>query len=235
VSAPSGEHRAGPGPVLLLAGGPGSRRDAYGPLILEVLRLSGKPSPLVAYLGAATDDDPRFSGWMKDLVTSAGPCAFRLAPVAGRRAAGGAARQIIEAADVVFAGGGDVDLGLRRLLERDLAGVLRKKHGGGAPFLGISAGAILLCREWIRWTDPDDDGSAQRFECLGLAPVLCDCHGEDDGWAELRALLRLAGGRSLGYGLRSGSGIRVGPDGCVETACGEVDRFQVRNGRVAAL
>lgn len=222
-----------PHPVHLLAGSPGTRSD-YRPVIAEVLRLSGKEKPLVAYVGAATDDDPRFLGWMKELVTSAGACTFRLAPVAGRRAAGGAAREVIEAADVVFMGGGDVELGMRRLLERDLAGPIAGRHRGGAPVFGISAGAILLARRWIRWRDPEDDGSAELFDCLGLAPVLCDCHGEEDGWAELRALLRLEGGRSLGHGLRAGSAIRVAADGSVETACGKVDRFRVRSGKVVA-
>ena len=92
----------------------------------------------------------------------------------------------------------------------------------------------MLGRQWIRWRDPDDDGSAELFECLGLAPVLCDCHGEEEGWAELKALLRLAGGRSCGYGLRGGAALRVAADGSVEAVCGEVDRFAVRRGKVFA-
>ena len=229
--------RAGgePYPVHLLAGGPGTRRDVYRPVVQGLLRGSGRPSPLVAYLGAATDDDRRFAGYMEELVTAAGPCTFRLAPVVGRGASGGAAREIIEAADVVLVGGGDVDLGMRRLLDRDLLPALRKKHGAGTPFFGISAGAILLSLGWIRWRDPDDDGSAELFECLGLAPLLCDCHGEEDGWAELKALLKLAGGRQVGHGIRAGAALRVTADGVVEPLCGKVDRFEVRGGRVMSL
>jgi hypothetical protein len=235
VSARSGGSRTRPGPLELLAGGPGTRPGIYRRLLADILRRPGTRSPLVAYLGAATDDDPRFAARMRELVTSAGSCTFRLAPVAGRRAGRGAARAIIEGADVVFLGGGDVDLGMRRLMERDLAGILRAKHGSGTPFLGISAGAILLARRWVRWRDPDDDGSAELFDCLGLAPILCDCHGEEDGWAELRALLQHAGGRAVGYGLRAGAALRVAPDGSVEPTCGEVDRFRVRRGEVLAV
>ncbi len=169
---------------------------------------------------------------MAGLVEAAGPCTFRLAPVVGRGARAGAAREVIGAADLVFVGGGDVELGMRRLLERDLTGTLREKHGAGAPFFGISAGAILLGRRWIRWRDPDDDASAEPFDCLGLAPVLCDCHGEEDGWAELRALLRLEAGNALGHGIRAGAALRVGAGGEVEVVCGEVDRFQARRGEV---
>jgi len=232
VPAPLPRPVAGPSPVHLLAGGPGTARNIYRPLLRDVLRLRGRPRPLVAYLGAATDDDRRFAGWMKDLVTAAAPCTFRLAPVVGRRATGGAARRVIEGADVVFVGGGDVELGMRRLLERDLKESLLARHAAGAPFLGISAGAILLARRWVRWRDPDDDGTAELFDCLGVAPFLCDCHGEEDGWAELSALLRLAGDGSLGFGLRSGAAVRVGVGGAVEPICGEVDRFQARGGKV---
>ncbi|HET6437273.1 MAG TPA: Type 1 glutamine amidotransferase-like domain-containing protein [Anaeromyxobacter sp.] len=223
---------AQPIPVHLLAGGPGARRNAYRALVQDILSLSGKRRPVVAYLGAATDDDPRFGGWMKDLVASAGPCAFRLAPVSGGRAS--TARQIIEEADVVFVGGGDVELGMQRIGERDLAGALRRKHAGGVPFFGISAGAIMLARRWVRWPDPDDEHSVEAFDCLGLAPVLCDCHGEEDGWGELKALLRLSGAAAVGYGLRSGAAVRVGPGDAVETVCGAVDRFAVRGGKVLA-
>lgn len=221
-----------PLPIHLLAGSPGSRKNVYGPLIAELLRLTGKPRPTVGYLGAATDDDPRFLGWMEALVAAAGPCAFRLAPVKGREAAGGAARAVLEDADLILVGGGDVELGMRRVEERGLGEVLRRKHAAGAPVFGISAGAIMLGREWVRWPDPDDDASAERFDCLGLAPVRIDCHGEEDGWAELHALLRLAGARAVGHGLRAGSAVRVTSRAQVEVVLGEIDRFQVRGGEV---
>lgn len=224
-----------PSPVHLLAGSPGARKNVYRPLVGELLQGVAIPRPMVAYLGAATDDDPRFLGFMEGLVTSSGPCQFRLAPVKGRKAQGGAARRIIEDADLVFLGGGDVELGMERLREHDLAQVLAKKQASGAPLFGISAGAILLCKQWIRWSDPDDDGSAELFDCLGLAPVLCDCHGEEDGWSELHALLRLAGGRSLGHGIRAGAAVRVEADGSVATVCGEVDRLQRRGNEIVAI
>lgn len=221
-------------PVHLLAGSPGSRRDVYGPLVGELLRSAGKPAPVVGYLGAATDDDPRFLGWMEALLRGAGPCTLRLAPVKGRKAANGAARAVLEEADVILVGGGDVELGMRRVNERDLGGTLRARHAGGAPVFGISAGAIMLGRRWVRWADPDDDASAELFDCLGLAPVLCDCHGEGDGWGELHALLRLAGGRAVGLGIRAGAAVRVAADGRAETVLGAVDRFRVKGGEVVA-
>jgi len=226
---------AKPSPIHLLGGGPGTRKSAYRPILKDILRFPGKRDPLLAYLGAATDDDRGFAGYMKALVTSAGPCTFRLAPVVGRGAKGTAARALIEAADLVFVGGGDVELGMRRLEDRGLTESLLEKHRSGAPFFGISAGAILLGLRWIRWRDPEDDGSAELFDCLGLAPILCDCHGEEDGWTELHALLQLTGGSALGHGIRSGAALRVAADGTVEPLCGGVDRFQVRGGNIVPL
>jgi len=232
---PAPRRPPGPSPVLLLAGGPGGERSVYRPVLRDALRQREKARPLIAYLGAATDDDRRFAGWMENLITAAAPCTFRLAPVVGRRAAGGAARRLVEEADVVFVGGGDVELGMRRLLERDLTGILLARYAAGTSFVGISAGAILLARRWIRWRDPDDDASVEPFDCLGVVPLLCDCHGEEDGWAELATLLRLVGDRSLGYGLRSGAAVQVDGGGAVEPVCGEVDRFQVQGGAVVRL
>ena len=47
----------------------------------------------------------------------------------------------------------------------------------------------MLSRQWIAWSDPDDDATAAPFDCLGFAPLLCDTHAEEDDWNELRALL----------------------------------------------
>jgi len=48
----------------------------------------------------------------------------------------------------------------------------------------------MLSKEWIRWRDPDDDATAEFFPCLGIAPLICDTHGEQDGWEELQALFK---------------------------------------------
>ena len=79
---------------------------------------------------------------------------------------------------------------MRVLREKEMIGVLRRLHREGKPFFGTSAGSIMLASQWIRWADPNDEASAELFDCLGLAPVFCDTHGEDDGWEELQALLR---------------------------------------------
>jgi len=56
-----------------------------------------------------------------------------------------------------------------------------------------------------------DDATAEIFPCLGIAPVICDTHGEEDGWEELQALIALEKDKTIGYGIVSGTAIKVYP------------------------
>jgi hypothetical protein len=129
--------------------------------------------------------------------------------------------------------GGDVEEGMRILEERQLLPFLRALYEAGKPFFGISAGSIMLAREWVRWDNPDDDASAAIFPCMRFAPVLCDTHGgEAEGWEELRALLRLEPEGTVGYGIPSGAGLCVYPDGRLEALGVPVHCFTSQGGLV---
>ncbi len=69
----------------------------------------------------------------------------------------------------------------------------------------------------------------------GWPPILCDTHGEADGWEELQALLALSPTGTIGYGIVSGTAIVVEPDGTVSALGGEVHRFQKRTGGVMQI
>ena len=122
-------------------------------------------------------------------------------------------QKILEAADVIFISGGDVELGMQTLAKRKLDTFLRALYRHGKPFFGISAGSIMLAREWVRWRDPEDVTTAELFPCLGLADILCDTHDEKSGWEELQAALALKKNGTLGYGIATGTGVIVFPDG----------------------
>jgi cyanophycinase-like exopeptidase len=139
-----------------------------------------------------------------------------LAPLAGRRGKLEKARAILESADMVFISGGDVEAGMEVLEERQILPFLHELFERGKPFFGSSAGSIMLGRQWVRWEDPDDDATASLFPCMGLAPIVCDTHGEAEGWEELRTLLWLTQEGTVGYGIPTGAGLRVCPDGTVE-------------------
>ena len=218
-------------PVYLIAGGPGTGRRKIFSLFREVFKEFGVESPCVAYIGAASGDNPEFFRWLSGMLCKAGAGKVVLAPVTGGRDLIGKAGEVLKSADVIFVSGGDVEKGMELLCEAGLIPLLQKLFAKGIPFFGLSAGSIMLAKSWVRWRDPDDDSTAELFPCLGFAPVLCDTHGEDEGWTELHALLKLAGEGAVGYGITSSAALCVTPDGKVRTIGGEVHRFTSGNKR----
>jgi peptidase E len=219
-------------PVFLLAGGMGQRRVSPDPLLQAVFQECGVPSPKVAYVGAANDDSTRFFGFITSSFKEAGAGEIKHALIVPKKADLIKAKALLEAADIIFISGGDVEAGMDVLKQKDMIGFITGLHEQGKPFFGLSAGSIMLAREWVRWRDPDDDTTAEIFPCLGIAPVICDTHAEGDDWEELKALLALEKNGVEGYGLPSGNGIKVFPDGRVEALGGAVPHYLNRDGKV---
>lgn len=216
-------------PIFLLAGGHGTREvKGPNPLFQSVFRQTGVHKPAVAYVGAASGDNAEFRLWLSRVMQRAGAGNVTLAPLCGRHGDAEKAKAVLEASDLVFVSGGDVHEGMRVLRERGVVNVLQRLYQEGKPFFGMSAGSIMLARQWIHWPDEDDDASVELFACLELAPVLCDAHGEDEGWEELQALLMRSPAGATGYGIVSGAAIVVKPDGAVSALGGEIHRFQRR-------
>ena len=201
-------------------------RRGPDPLLQQVMRQSGAARPRIAYLGAASGDAAAFRIMIGRFLKQAGSGEVTLAPLCGRRADRDRAQEVLRSADLVFVSGGDVEAGMRALREADMVGFLRELAQSGKRFFGLSAGSIMLARQWVRWEDPDDEATAERFACLGLADVWCDTHGEAEGWEELQALLRLAPEGSVGYGIVSGTALVANAGGTVSALGGEVHRFR---------
>lgn len=205
------------GVVYLLAGNPHARGGRADPAMRAFFREVGHARPRVAYIGTASGDDRDFFEAMRSRLMENGAGEVELAPLCGAAGDPAAARRALSRADAVFVSGGDVDEGMGVL--REQAGViacLRERFDQGVPFMGLSAGSIMLARGWVRWAEAG--GGAERdalFECLGFAPLYCDVHGEADGWDELKALLRLLPEGTVGYGIRAGDALRIS-EGIVE-------------------
>jgi cyanophycinase-like exopeptidase len=197
-------------------------------LLRTVFDNCGAPSPAIAYIGAASNDDRGFFAWVSRYFTKSGSGEVMLAPTA-RRFERRSFEKTCEAADAVFLSGGDVEEGMKVVARRGLAPFLSELYRGGKLFFGVSAGSIMLARAWLHWAN-DNDSVGSVFPCLGIANILCDTHCEEENWGELRALLKLSPDSSIGYGIRAGSAVRVDPDGTVEPM-GKIDRF-VKQGDV---
>jgi cyanophycinase-like exopeptidase len=162
---------------------------------------------------------------------------MKLAKLAAHGAKASEARALLEDCDLVFLSGGDVELGMKVIEDRDVGGTLRALARRGKPMFGISAGSLMLAREWVRFPD-DDEARAEIFPCLGIAPVHVDAHSEDDGWSELRVLVRLLHERGdsspVGYGLTRKGCLRVDVrDGARLQAVGTpIPRIVVKRGAV---
>ena len=210
-------------------------RTGPDPVLQAVFQEAGVRKPRVAYVGAASGDNAEFRLWIAGLMKESGAGRVTLAPLCGTRGDTEKAKAVIDASDLIFISGGDVEEGMRVLREKEMTSVLRRLYRDGKPFFGTSAGSIMLARQWIRWEDPSDDKSAVLFDCLGLAPVLCDTHGEDDGWEELKALLRLSPAGTIGHGIVSGAALIVRPDGKVSAMGREVHRFRNQSGKAIQI
>ena len=227
---------ADPKPVYLLAGGgPPKPRHRPDPLAEEALQQAGVSNPSVAYIGTASGDNAGFCMMISRLLRKAGAGEVRLAPLCGRRADPQEAMRVIESCDIVFVSGGDVEAGMDALAKRGMIGFLRSQYSGGKPFFGVSAGSIMLAKNWVRWKDPDGHSSAELFTCLGIAQVYCDTHDEEDDWEELKALTGLIPPDSISYGIPSGMGLATNPDGSVRALGGAVPRFKNVDGRVKKI
>ncbi|MDD5224737.1 MAG: Type 1 glutamine amidotransferase-like domain-containing protein [bacterium] len=207
-------------PIYLLAG-----KGSYNKILKQIYARAGKDRPGIAYIATASEDNRGFFFFISKILKLAGPCEIKLAPLAGAKADPRKAREIIESADLVCISGGDVELGMKGLAHGGIIGLLEKKYSAGTPFFGLSAGAIMLCRQWVAWSDSEDDSTARYFDCLGFADLICDVHDESCDWEDLRMLLKLSPADTVGYGIRTGGALRVDPDGAIEIISGKVDRI----------
>jgi peptidase E len=222
-------------PVYLLAGGRPRNAQAFNPLLQAVFQESGKEHPTIAYVGAASEENKAFYLMMAAMLKGAGAGKIRHAVLASPKADVKKAREILESADIIYISGGDVEQGMQVVEDKNIAEYLVGLYKQGKPFFGVSAGSIMLAKEWIRWRDPNDDATAEIFPCLGLAPVICDTHGEADGWEELQALLKLEKDGTTGYGIVSGTAIKVYPDGKLEAMGGAIHQYTKHNGKVERI
>lgn len=219
-------------PLYLLAGGQQSDPTALRQLLRTVFTESGVPAPIIAYVGVANRDDDGFFQRVAQRFTNAGARAVTHALLCARTADLAAAQTLLTSADLVFVSGGDVAEGMRVLHQKQMVPFLRRLFDGGVPFFGISAGSIMLAKQWVHWSNPTDDSTATLFPCLGFASILCDTHGEDDDWNELQVALSLTRDDAVGYGIVSGAAIKVYPDGTVEAISHPLHRYTRREGRI---
>lgn len=202
-----------PAAVYLLAGGPGSNTAKESRLLKKIFSEIPITAPSVAYIGCASGDDKTFFDWISRKLQKSGAGEVKLARTTGKKFQREETLRTLESSDILFFSGGDVEEGIKVLTETGLNKTIQNHYLNGKVFMGVSAGSIMLCKQWIRWIDPEDDSTAEIFPCLGITEILCDTHAEEDNWIELKTLLNLCGETTKGFGIPSGGALVILPDG----------------------
>jgi len=199
--------------VYLLAGGIDSSARKEEALLKKIFADIAIKNPSVAYIGCASGDDRSFFAWIARKLKSCGAGEVRLARTTGKKFQKEETVKILESSDILFFSGGDVEEGMQVLAERRMKDLFKRLYFEGKIFIGVSAGSIMLCKNWVRWKDAEDDDTAEVFACLGIAEILCDTHAEEDGWVELKTLLNCLNEKGVtGYGIPSGGALKIETD-----------------------
>jgi peptidase E len=224
-----------PKQVHLLAGGRASTRENLCKLIQRIYKDNEITLPTIAYIGAANGDDESFFQRNAENLRAAGAGKVIHTPLLSSEVDREKTKRILGSADLVYISGGDVFEGMQSLETKNMVGFLQGLYQQGKPFFGLSAGSIILAEKWVQWSDPNDDSTARMFPCLSIAKVLCDTHGEQDSWNELKIALSLSKDGEKGYGITSGAAIIVYPDGKVEAFGGTVNQFIRKDEEISPL
>ncbi len=224
-----------PKPIYLLSGGSASSGKGFDAAMQGIFKDIGLPLPAIAYVGVASGDHERYFQSISTLIRKEGGCRIEQVFLGENDADVQKAQNIMGSANAIFLSGGDVDRGMQVIQERKLVGFLQNLFQQGKLFFGASAGSIMMSEEWIRWRDPMDDSTAELFPCLGITKVICDTHDEAGGWPELQAALKLKKKEVIGYGITTGSCLKVFPDGRLEALGGAIARYSNQGAKVERL
>jgi peptidase E len=221
--------------VYLMSGGRGASEKSTTSIIRTIFRDMAVPVPTIAYVGVASGDNWVFYQFILRMIKNAGECRIDRIVIGSKKADLEKARESLKSADAVFMSGGDVEAGMKTLEDKNMTGLFRDLYQQGKLYFGASAGSIMLVKEWVRWRNPDDDSTSELFPCLGLAPLICDTHSEEDDWEELKAALSLEKDGVKGYGITSGSCLKVSPEGGIEALGGAVYQYIHKGEKVERL
>lgn len=176
-----------------------------------LLDLTGKPNPNLLFI-------PTASGDSEDYVTRLEIGYGRLgANISTLRLLGDdgdpdVAAQKIDAADVIYVGGGNTKAMLERWRELCVDAALRRFLDSGRPAGGLSAGAICWFRvansDWPRYEGIPNVNTA-RLDGLAFVDLALCPHTRDEGFrlAEFTAMMREIPG--AGVGLDDGCAIQI--------------------------
>ena len=192
--------------VIVAIGGGSIRNLETEPIDREIIRLTGKSKPRALFVPTASSDSPTYCGQFHRAYRDHYGCATDELLLLGPTPDPALVADKIEAADIVYVGGGNTLKMMRRWRRLGVDALLRRAFDRGAVLCGVSAGAIC----WFERGHSDSMAFYDRDRWdyiavtgLGLVKLMACPHYNGRTYnvprrRDFRAMMRKRGGRGLG-------------------------------------
>ena len=150
------------------------------PVFKRIVELSEKPAPRVLSLPTAAHDSTGGEATLESIFKSLGCSSFETLTLTTAGLSPEEVRSKVLSADIVFAGGGNLEFLMNVWNSTGAADALREAFEKGIVLSGVSSGAMCWFDEG--YDDCAENGSFMFVQCVGLLPY-CNCpHFESSGW-----------------------------------------------------
>ncbi|MBR6772646.1 MAG: Type 1 glutamine amidotransferase-like domain-containing protein [Clostridia bacterium] len=165
---------------IVAIGGGGFDDGEMMPVFEKIVELSGKKNPKVLSLPTAGHDHTDGEAVLEQIFMGLGCSSFKTVTLTTMGLSAEEVRNEILSADIVFAGGGNLEFLMKVWNESGASDALREAFEKGIVLSGVSSGAMCWFDEG--YDDCGENGSFMFVDCLGLLPW-CNCpHFENAGW-----------------------------------------------------
>ena len=201
---------------IVAIGGGGFEDGEMMPVFEKIVALSEKTAPSVLSLPTAGHDNTDGEWVLEKIFTSLGCSSFKTITLTTAGLSKEEVRSEILSADIVFAGGGNLEFLMNVWNESGAADALKEAFARGTVLSGVSSGAMCWFDEG--YDDCGENGAFVFVECLGLLPY-CNCpHFENAGWQSFIPAVRSR--NYSGIACENGAAL-VFENGKYEPVCGE--------------
>lgn len=165
---------------IVAIGGGGFEDGEMMPVFEKIVALSEKSAPKVLSLPTAGHDNTDGEWVLEKIFSSLGCSSFKTITLTTAGLSKEEVRSEILSADIVFAGGGNLEFLMKVWNETGATQALREAFAEGKVLAGVSSGAMCWFDEG--YDDCGENGSFMFVDCVGLLPW-CNCpHFENAGW-----------------------------------------------------
>ncbi|MEP7128937.1 MAG: peptidase E, partial [Chitinophagales bacterium] len=171
-------------PIIAAIGGGSMAEGATASIDREIVRLAGKKNPVALFIPTASGDDPVYVENFQKIYGKKLGCKTQSLLLLKHPPSPGEVKKMISNADIIYVGGGNTLMMMRRWRFLGVDKLLMKASKDGKVMAGTSAGAIC----WFQYGHSDsefyyhpDNWEWIRVKCLGIAPFTACPHCLKEG------------------------------------------------------